>query len=96
VSPIAVETSLVRGADEALRAGDAARALALLEEHARRFPHGILAEERSAERVSALCKLGRIDDARVEANQFLAATPDSPLSTSVRASCGGDGNRGGH
>ena len=95
VSPVAEETRLVRGADEALRAGDAARALALLEEHARAFPHGILAEERSAERVSALCALGRIDDARAETARFLLATPDSPLATSVRASCGGDDPRAG-
>jgi hypothetical protein len=88
-SPVAAETRLVSGAVEALRAGDAARALALLDEHARAFPHGILAEERSAERVSALCKLGRLDEAAAEANRFLTTSPDSPLAGRVRASCGG-------
>lgn len=90
VSPVADETRLLRSANQALHAGDAARALTLLEEHARLYPHGILTEERSAERVSALCALGRIDDAKLEAARFLVSTPDSPLAASVRASCGGD------
>jgi len=96
VSPVAEETRLLRAASEALRADDPARALALLDEHGRRFPRGALAEERSVERVSALCKLGRVDEAHTEAERFLIATPDSPLAASVRASCGGDGARTGH
>jgi hypothetical protein len=96
VSPVADETRLLRSANQALHAGDAARALTLLEEHARLYPHGILTEERSAERVSALCALGRIDDAKLEAARFLASTPDSPLAASVRTSCGGDIDRKTH
>ncbi len=85
----AKETQLLRSADGAMRSGDARGALALLDEHARRFPHGVLAEERSAERVSALCALGRVSEARDEAARFLSATPDSPLAESVRTSCKG-------
>jgi hypothetical protein len=71
-----------------MRSGDPRRALDLLDEHARTFPNGILAEERSVERVSALCTLGRVAEAREEATRFLRATPDSPLAESVRSSCG--------
>jgi hypothetical protein len=79
----------MRRADQALRIGDPARALALLDEHARTFPDGVFAEERSAERVTTLCLLGRLDQARTEAARFLAVRADSPLAKVVRESCGG-------
>jgi hypothetical protein len=81
------ETALMRRAHEALRAGDASRALSLLREHAVRFPSGILAEERSAELVSTLCQLGRKVEAEREAQRFLSQLPSSSLAPSVRASC---------
>lgn len=86
---VAAETGLLREADAALRSGDAARALSLLDELARTHPNGVLRQERSAERVFALCKLGRTHEARVEAERFLREAGDSPLAASVRASCGG-------
>ena len=82
------EAALLRKADEALRTGDAKRALELLREHAARFPAGILSEERSAELVTTLCRLGRTSEARREAERFLRVTPSSPLASSVRSSCG--------
>ena len=91
VATVAEETRLLRRADESLRDGDALRALALLDEHGREFPHGVLSEERSAERVLTLCKLARRAEARDEAARFLRRTPDSPLAAGVRASCGGSG-----
>ena len=84
---VAEEAALLRRADEALRGGDPNRALALLREHAVRFADGILVEERSAELVSTLCRLGRVDEARREGERFLRTTPDSPLAASVRSSC---------
>jgi len=81
------ETRLLRAARAAMRSGDASGALALLDEHARLFPRGTLSEERSAERVAALCALERSAEAALEATRFLRATPDSPLAPSVRASC---------
>jgi hypothetical protein len=92
---LGAETQLMRPADQALRTGDPARALELLDEHERRFPQGVLAEERSAERVTALCGLGRVDEAHAEAARFIATHADSPLVSSVRRSCGGEelGNR---
>lgn len=81
------EAALMRRAHEALRAGDPNRALAMLREHATRFPAGILAEERSARLVSTLCQLGRRGEAEREARRFLRDRPGSPLASSVRASC---------
>jgi hypothetical protein len=87
VGSVGDETHLLREADAALRGGDAARALALLDDHARLYPSGVLAEERSVERIFALCKLGRTTEARAHATRFLRAHPDSPLADGVRASC---------
>jgi hypothetical protein len=81
------ETRLVRSGVAALHAGDAARALALFEEHARAFPTGALAEERAAERVVALGDLRRCDEARAAASDFLRDHPHSPLAARVRESC---------
>jgi hypothetical protein len=86
---LAEETRLLREADAATRAGEPSRALTLLEEHARRFPRGVLGEERDAERVLALCAAGRTADARAAGQRFLAARPGSALAGRVRASCGG-------
>lgn len=51
---------------------DAAAAIALFEEHTRRFPDGVLRPEASLGRVEALVRLGRRDEAR-------AATRSLPL-----------------
>jgi hypothetical protein len=91
-SSLDLEIALVREARAALRGGDAARSLALLDEHARRFPGGSLGEDCDAERIHALCALGRGDEARSLAARFLAAHPASPHAPSVRASCGGGVN----
>ena len=86
---LTAETRLIGNANAALQAGDAARALSLLDEHARRFPGGVLAEERDAERVLALCAAGRTSDARARAERFLRERPKSALAPKVRTSCGG-------
>jgi hypothetical protein len=92
---VGAETRLLRSADEALRGGNPAVALTLLDEYARTFPHGVFSEERSAERVMTLCALGRTDEARAEARRFLATAQDSPLANDIRHSCGG-ADDGGH
>jgi hypothetical protein len=84
-STLAEETTLLRDADRALRAGDTATALARLDEHAARFPRGALAPERSAERLIVLCELGTADPRAV--SQFLAARADAPLAARVRRAC---------
>ncbi len=68
-------------------AHDGTIALARLDEHATRFPQGALVEERIAARVLALCSVGRVANARVEAQRFLVARPRSPLAAQVRGSC---------
>ncbi len=86
---LAEELALLREAQLASRAGSLSRALELLNEHAARFPAGDLREERLVARINVLCSLGRIDDAREEAERFLAQAPQTPYASRVRASCAG-------
>jgi hypothetical protein len=81
------ETSLVRDGVAALNGGDAARALALFDEHARTFAGGVFTEERAAERVVALRALHRCAEARVAASEFVRDYPRSPLAARVLATC---------
>lgn len=91
-APAAVDTSeaaleearLVARIDAALRDGDAARALGLAEEHVRKFPHGMLVEEREGGRAIARCMSG----SRSSADAFLAAHPRSPMRGRIVAACG--------
>jgi hypothetical protein len=84
---VAAEAELLREAEATLRAGDAPRALAFVNEHAASFPNGILAEEREAERIAVLCALGRAAQARETAAAFLRDHARSPLTVRVRESC---------
>jgi hypothetical protein len=87
---VASEVRLLGEAHAAIRGGDAERALALLDEHARRFPKGALGEEREAARIAALCALHRTSEARDATERFLHSAPRSPLAGALRTSCGGD------
>jgi hypothetical protein len=86
---VAAEARLLRDADAALRAGDAARALSLLDQHASLFPGGVLVEERDAERVVVLCALGQVAAAREAGSAFIRDHARSPLVARVRGSCAG-------
>jgi hypothetical protein len=86
---VAAEVRLLDQAHTAMRAGDAERALDLLEDHGRRYPRGALGEERDAARIAALCALGRTAEARDATDRFLRAAPQSPQAGPLRASCGG-------
>jgi hypothetical protein len=83
-SAVADEARLVHDGVSALRAGQAACALSLLEAHARFYPEGVLAEEREAERALALADLGRVAEARLAAAAFLRRHPTSPLGVRLR------------
>lgn len=77
------EVALVAELDGALRAGDAARALRLAADHERRFPRGLLVEERDGARVIARC----INGSTSNADAFLAAHPRSPMRARITSAC---------
>lgn len=81
------ELVLLRRAKAAVDRGDADEALALLDRHEKTYPNGILAEERGATRVLALCSAGRTREAKTSASDFLAKYPHSPSAVRVRGSC---------
>jgi hypothetical protein len=74
---LAQEVALLARATSGLHAGRPADALKVLDEYQRRFPKGLLTEERRAARAQALCSLGRQSEAQAElarlAPQSLAA-----------------------
>ncbi len=81
------ETRLIRQAHQAILKGEPTAALELLADHERRFASGALQQERDAARIVATCKLGRIEEARLQWTKFTAIWPGSPLIDSVRSSC---------
>lgn len=83
------EMALVARAQTALHRGLYESALSALDEHARRFPRGDLAEEREALAVQALARAGRDDEASARASRFEARYPRSVLVPVVRAAVGG-------
>ena len=72
----------------ALARSDAPRALALTDDHARRFPHAELGEEREAIAIQALVLTSRYDDARSRAARFRASSPNSVFLPAVDESIG--------
>ena len=83
-SSLPAERAILDEARTALAQDDGARAIALADEHARRFPHPQLREEREAIAIEAMVIEGRYDEARDRAKQFRAASPDSLLSSCGR------------
>jgi len=84
---LAEESTLVRSAQQALRDGDAAKALTLADKHIARFPRGVLRTEAHVTRVMALCDLGRTDDAKLELAATTRVDPRSPALSRARSSC---------
>ena len=83
------EAALVAASQRALAQNRPERALDLLEQHARTFPHGGMAEDRDALRVVALCAAGRTDDAATQRTKFFRRWPKSLHASRVRAACDG-------
>lgn len=79
------EALLVGAIDTALRNGDAGDALRLAAEHERRFPRGVLAQEREGARVVARCMNGAKSSSGAAA--FLAAHPRTPMRARIVAAC---------
>jgi hypothetical protein len=76
------EYRLLRSARQAL-ASDPTKALNLTQEHIRRFPQGMLTQEREAIAVEALVHLNRHVQAKTRGQAFLAAYPVSPYRSRV-------------
>lgn len=83
------ENALLGDAADELRAGQAAKAIATTDEHARRFPGSPLADLRIALRIEALCQQGKPAQARGEAVTFLRRRPGSPMAERIEKSCAG-------
>jgi hypothetical protein len=77
VQPTNAELALLRAAREDVTRGDFAGALAVIADHAHRFRHGGLVEEREALRVKSLAGLGHHEEARRTTAAFHARFPHS-------------------
>ena len=82
-SQLRQESQALLQARQAARAGETARALDLLEQARRRFPHGTLAQEREALTIEVLAEAGN-PTAKQRAKAFLHAHPRSPHAADVR------------
>lgn len=86
------ETADLHQAQAALRSGDAALALRLLNAQDAKYRSGLLQQERSAARVLALCQSGNVTAARAESARFEKHWPNSPLASRVRSACAPSGS----
>lgn len=80
------ELTLIREMQQALRSGNASRALGLAAEHARRFPAGSLSEERESVRTAAQCELDPGQRALL-LKSFATRFGTSPYLARVKAAC---------
>lgn len=64
------EVALISRAQSEIASSRLDSALGTLDEHARKFPRGILSEERIAARIQALCALGRTAEANAQLNRL--------------------------
>jgi len=82
---LAAERVLLDVARGEIERQNGAAALAATREHERRFPHGLLVQEREAMAVRALVLLGRRDEARARTDRFRAHYPGSVLTQALEA-----------
>jgi hypothetical protein len=81
---LAAERELLERARTALARARGADALSALDEHARTFRRGRLAEERESLRVATLIALGRAAEARAAAERFSKRHPNSLFGPAVQ------------
>jgi hypothetical protein len=79
------ESQLIGAARTALRGGDTTGALQLLDRAQRRYPRGVLVQEREALLIEALAAVGRTAEARARADAFVRAYPKSPHAARVKS-----------
>jgi hypothetical protein len=77
------EADLLERARAALKSGDSARALQRTNEHAQRYPRGVLVQEREVLAIRALRGLGRDAEADRRAEAFAKAYPGSAFQRKV-------------
>jgi hypothetical protein len=87
---LAQEVALLTHATTALRGGRAQEALRVLETHQRRFPTGMLAEERRTAMAQALCRLGRVAAGRAQLSRL---PPNSPAARGAEEVCSAPATR---
>jgi hypothetical protein len=78
-SSYTAELELLQRAHASYTSGDFASALSRVAEHSRRFPKGVLAEQREAVRVRSLARAGRNAEAKRAAEAFANRFPRSVL-----------------
>jgi len=81
---LAEERALLDQARKALQAGDNGETERVVESHARRFPSGLLVEEREALAIKAQVNSGRRAEALARAEKFRERFPKSLFGPSVR------------
>jgi hypothetical protein len=84
---LSAEVALIARASADLHAARPAAALEVLDEHRRRFPNGVLVQERAAARIRALCALGRVKEAKIELARLTRTNPDSPHTARAAREC---------
>jgi hypothetical protein len=85
---LAEEVAILSRAESERHARRFASALAVLEEHRRKFPRGSLTQERMAARIRVLCGLGRVREAEAELATLKRVSPRSlhlPANTACAA-----------
>jgi hypothetical protein len=85
---VAAEVALLRRA----KLSEPNSRLALLKEHARRFPAGLLTAERELLVIETRCELNEVEHARVLAERFMRRFRGSPLVERAATICGGPDN----
>lgn len=85
---ITEELQAIDAARSAVAAGDGARALKLLDDHARRFPRGRLHLEAEVLRIEALARSGNRAAATTRARAFVKRHPNSVFTPRVRRIAG--------
>ncbi len=83
------ERAVLDVARTALGRGDGSNALRAIDEHARKFPRGALAEEREAMAIQALRLLHRDDEAQARLGRFRGRFPTSLIRPALEADEGG-------
>lgn len=87
------ESDLARQAEEharareALRAGQAAQSLTLVDDYLQRYPSGPFAESSRLLRIESLCSLGRVTEARADAQALAGTSRDPSVQKAARAAC---------